>query len=287
MMLAPLRRARKSRLDYDGRKAGTCAISQPFFPVTDIPPEIPQPRPPASPPHPHAVRTGQIGFGILFALVLLNWLAIHFGLVTVPPNTIPWQTPKLDAKPGLFVHVQMQALLHDPKSCRAALDHASDLSYTPMADAVTGNGCGFTNVVRDTRMPIGFNIKPVATCALSAALYWWQRDLQTIAELELHTRIRRIDQVGTYACRNVNSEPIGPRSEHATANAIDIAGFETTDGRTITIAKDWRKPTPEGAFLRAAHDSACGVFGEVLGPDYNKLHASHFHVDEAAWVMCR
>ena len=33
--------------------------------------------------------------------------------------------------------------------------------------------------------------------------------------------------------------------------------------------------------------SACEVFGEVLGPDYNALHANHFHLDEAEWVMCR
>lgn len=252
---------------------------------TSVPP--PPPNKPSETPHPHAVRTSLIGFGVLFALVLLNGLAIHFGLVRVPPNTIPWQTPKLDAKPGLFVHIQMQALRHDPKACRAALDHASDLSYTPVDDAVTGSGCGYNNVVRDTHMPIGFNDTPVATCALSAALYWWEGDLQTIAELELHTRIKRIDQVGTYSCRNVDSAAFGARSEHATANAIDISGFETNDGRTITVAKDWRKHTAEGAFLHAAHDAACGVFGEVLGPDYNALHATHFHLDEAAWVMCR
>jgi hypothetical protein len=263
--------------------------------VTDnspqTPPEIPVPENQApqkrAPHHPHAVRTSLIGFGVLFALVVLNGLAIHFGLVRVPPNTIPWATPKLDVKPGLFVHIQMQALRHDPKACREALDHASDLSYTPVADAVTGSGCGYSNVVRDTHMPIAFNEAPVATCALSAALYWREGDLQTIAELELHTRIKRIDQVGTYSCRNVDSAAFGPRSEHATANAIDITGFETADGRTITVARDWRKPTAEGAFLHAAHDAACGVFGEVLGPDYNALHATHFHLDEAAWVMCR
>ena len=255
--------------------------------MTDHPPENSPKIPHAAPHHPHAVRVSAIGFGVLFFVVALNWLAIHFGLTAVPPNSIPWQTPKLDAKPGMFVHIQMQALLHDPKSCRAALDHARDLSYAPLDDAVTGDGCGYTNVVRDTHMPIAFNDAPVATCALSAALYWWEGDLQTIAEMELHTSITRIDQVGTYACRNVDSAAVGPRSEHATANAIDITGFETEDGRTITVAKDWRKPTAEGAFLRAAHDSACGVFGEVLGPDYNALHATHFHLDLAAWVMCR
>ncbi len=233
------------------------------------------------------MRTGRIGFGALFVLVALNWAAFHFGLLTVPPNTIPWEPPKLDARPGLFAHLQMQHLLHDRQACLAALDHASGLAYTRIADEPLGDGCGFTNVVRDTRMPIDLNTTPVATCALSAALYWWQRDLQSIARARLHSEIVRIDQDGIYACRNIDSAAIGPRSEHATANAIDVEAFEIADGRRITVAKDWGKPTDEGRFLRAAHDSACGVFAEVLGPDYNKLHATHFHLDEAAWTICR
>jgi hypothetical protein len=233
------------------------------------------------------VRTSLIGFGALFFLVLLNWAAIHFGLITVPPNTIPWEPPKLDARPGLFAHLQMQHLLHDRQTCLAVLDHAGGLSYTPVADETDGSDCGFTNVVRATHMPIAFNTMPVATCALSAALYWWQRDLQSLAQAQLHSRIVRIDQLGIYACRNVDSAAFGPRSEHATANAIDVEGFEMADGRHITVAQDWGKPTDEGRFLKAAHDAACGVFGEVLGPDYNKLHANHFHLDEAAWTICR
>jgi hypothetical protein len=241
----------------------------------------------SQPYHPHAVRTSLIGFGALFFLVLLNWAAFHFGLLAVPPNAIPWEPPKLDAKPGLFAHLQMQRLLHDRQACLGVLDRANGLSYTAVADEASGDGCGFTNVVRDTRMPIAFDTMPVATCALSAALYWWQRDLQAIAAHQLHTSIKRIDQEGVYACRNVDSASIGPRSEHATANAIDIEAFETADGRRITVARDWGQPTDAGRFLRAAHDSACTMFGEVLGPDYDKLHAAHFHLDEAAWTICR
>ncbi|HEY5337300.1 MAG TPA: extensin family protein [Rhizomicrobium sp.] len=261
--------------------------------MTDLPPDQPCPQKPSEPPktgaahHPHAVRASQIVFGVLFALVLLNWAAIHFGLVTIPPNTIPWEPAKLDARPGLFAHLQMQTLLHDRTACLTALDHARGLAYTPVADMSADSDCGYTNVVRDAKTPIAFNTQPVATCALSAALYWWQRDLQRLAAQQLHSRIVRIDQLGTYACRNVDSQKTGPRSEHATANAIDVAGFETADGRHITVAQDWLKPTPEGRFLRSAHDSACGVFGEVLGPDYNALHATHFHLDEAAWMICR
>ena len=34
-------------------------------------------------------------------------------------------------------------------------------------------------------------------------------------------------------------------------------------------------------FLRAAHASACRVFGTVLGPEANAAHRNHFHVDMA------
>lgn len=34
-------------------------------------------------------------------------------------------------------------------------------------------------------------------------------------------------------------------------------------------------------FLRAAHSAACKVFGTVLGPEANRAHRNHFHVDMA------
>jgi len=212
---------------------------------------------------------------MLFVVVGLNWAAIHFGFVTLPPNSVPWEPPKLAAPPGFFAHAQIQRLLHDKAMCLAALERAPGLSYTPQPDMTADTGCGYDDVVLATRTPIAFNAAPLSTCALASALYWWQAALKGIAAAQLHTTITRIDQAGTYECRNVNSAATGPRSEHATANAIDVEAFDTADGRHITVAKDWGKPTDEGRFLRAAHDSACTVFGEVLGPDYNSLHATH------------
>jgi extensin-like protein len=45
-------------------------------------------------------------------------------------------------------------------------------------------------------------------------------------------------------------------------------------------------PTPTAAhgkteFLRAAHRTACKAFGTVLGPEANRAHKNHFHVDMA------
>jgi hypothetical protein len=36
-----------------------------------------------------------------------------------------------------------------------------------------------------------------------------------------------------------------------------------------------------GLFLRAAHDSACESFGTTLGPEANKAHRNHLHIDMA------
>jgi hypothetical protein len=85
----------------------------------------------------------------------------------------------------------------------------------------------------------------------------------------------------------VNSAAGGRRSQHATANAIDIAGFRLADGRSISVLADWGKPTAEGQFLAAARDEACSLFNIVLSPRYNELHANHFHLDLGGFHMCR
>ena len=43
----------------------------------------------------------------------------------------------------------------------------------------------------------------------------------------------------------------------------------------------------EARFLRAVHEGACDYFDVVLGPDYNRAHADHFHFDRGAYRACR
>ena len=38
-------------------------------------------------------------------------------------------------------------------------------------------------------------------------------------------------------------------------------------------------PNGKSAFLRAAHRAACAIFRTVLGPEANKAHKNHFHLD--------
>jgi hypothetical protein len=99
-------------------------------------------------------------------------------------------------------------------------------------------------------------------------------------------KVRSVQNFGTFSCRNVNRQKEGRLSQHATANAIDIASFTFEDGSTANILKDWGKGE-RGDFLRGVRDGACRFFGGVLSPDYNAAHANHFHFDMGWWKICR
>jgi hypothetical protein len=222
---------------------------------------------------------------LLLALAAAG-VAVYESWIRLPPNFLPWSPVMLDSKPSWFANIQLNALSTDGAACRAALGR-STMKFSILADRKFGEDCGFTDVVRADATPIPFSPRPVATCAVTAALYWWQQRLDEIAQAELKSHVTRIDQLGTYACRNINSAAEGRKSQHATANAIDIAAFHLADGRVVSVLNDYGKATPEGRFLDGAHDAACGLFNIVLGPKYNRLHANHFHLDFGGFRFCR
>lgn len=229
-------------------------------------------------------------FRCLFILLLLvliaGGVAVYESWIRIPPNVMPWSQVALDAEPGWFANIQLNSLSADGAACRAALER-STVKFSVLADRKVGEGCSFTDVLRASATPIPLSPQPTATCSMVAGLYWWQRRLNEIAAAELSTHVVKIDQLGTYACRNINSAAEGRRSQHATANAIDIAAFHMADGRVISVLKDYGKETPEGRFLDGAHGAACGLFNIVLGPRYNRLHANHFHIDMGGFRFCR
>ena len=157
-----------------------------------------------------------------------------------------------------------------------------------LPDEVKGPGCGFTNVARLDRSLATWGSDVTLTCQMLAGLALWERHtLQPLAREILGTEVSLVRHYGTYSCRNVNGEKYGRRSEHATANAIDIAGFVTADGREISVLRDWGGRTPEGEYLDRIHRRACKHFNAVLGPDYNELHRDHFHFDQGDYETCR
>ncbi|MEO0799019.1 MAG: extensin family protein [Pseudomonadota bacterium] len=251
------------------------------------------------------------------------------------------------------------------------------------------------------RANVRFDPPPVLNCPMVAALAdWIGQDLQPAAKKYTGRRIRAIDVMSDYSCRNAYGRKRGRLSQHARANALDIRGFALTDRRAVELIAHWgptrhqmrrylarkkkkqtsqtqrapkiaaapqtsepktAKPSPAGApaittgtlargtlaptvaptlrsaavptfsftgpgnsaidkraeptmslgisrlggpisaattrvsahrlsratkrgyrkFLKTAHRSACRHFGTVLGPEYDRAHRNHFHVDLA------
>jgi hypothetical protein len=113
--------------------------------------------------------------------------------------------------------------------------------------------------------------------------------VQPLAHEHLGQRVTSVQSLGSFSCRNIvgNAMLRKVRSQHATANAADIAGFHLASGRFVSVRSHWKGEGAEQRFLRAVHARACRYFRAVLGPDYNAAHRDHFHLDRGPWSRCR
>lgn len=87
----------------------------------------------------------------------------------------------------------------------------------------------------------------------------------------------QMKHLSSFRCSNI----AGTRnlSQHAKANALDVASFVFADGRSVSLVKGWKGSRRERRFLRELQKGACQIFGTTLTPNYNKAHYNHFHFD--------
>ncbi|MCA0318353.1 MAG: extensin family protein [Proteobacteria bacterium] len=236
-----------------------------------------------------ALRLARAVTGGLALLVLGLMLLVAAGRITVPPEANPFAPLDIRDEPGFLTAFKVSRARADPGLCRAALDRA-DLPFEPVADQVTGDGCGFSNAGRIARLSRAALSSPVVlSCRAALALALYERHgLARAAREHLGSDVARIEHMGTYSCRNINHAPGGRRSRHATADAIDIGGFVLADGRRLTLVGDWSsEDATRAAFLRDARDAACRWFDVTLSPFFNDLHRDHFHLDMGGGRACR
>ena len=111
---------------------------------------------------------------------------------------------------------------------------------------------------------------------------WLAFSVQPAALQHLGARVTGVQVLSTYSCRKRNNgKRSGKWSEHAFANAIDIASFTLEDGRSVSVESGWNGSFDEAGFLRAAHNGACSEFTTVIGPAGDSYHRNHFHLDLA------
>jgi hypothetical protein len=88
----------------------------------------------------------------------------------------------------------------------------------------------------------GVAIEPAATmtCALASGVATWiSKTLQPQAQAMLGTRVVKLHNATSYACRNRYGGETTPLSEHALANALDVSEFVFASGETATVLASW------------------------------------------------
>jgi hypothetical protein len=231
----------------------------------------------------------------LLALALAAFAALLlYGHGRRHPEDVPWTDLDLGQPIGAFTGRKLAGL--DGGRCQALLARAG-VRYTRLPDRRAGPQCGYHDAVRFApggALTIAYRPGDLgAQCPVAAALALWEwHVVQPSARRHFGEAVASIDHFGSYACRRLYGRDTGAWSEHAHANAVDIAGFTLAGGRRITVLRGWGRDGADGAFLHEVRDGACRLFSTVLSPDYNEAHHNHLHLDQAprgawGWRACR
>ncbi|MDX2155973.1 MAG: extensin family protein [Hyphomicrobiaceae bacterium] len=123
----------------------------------------------------------------------------------------------------------------------------------------------------------------VLRCEMIPAVDKWVAEVvQPGARRHFGLAVVELKVAASYACRPINHVSGARLSEHGHANALDVSAFQLADGRWISVKGGWWGDLRERSFLRHVHSGGCGIFMTVLGPNYDRAHRDHFHLD-LAW----
>ena len=205
----------------------------------------------------------------------------------LPSYYNPFKPLALDDPPGRITQYKLRRLT--PEACPSLLTQANQrnlIRTQPVADG--GGTCPLRNVVRVRDFgPVSLNGSFLASCplALSSALFVSQQARPLTQRFTGH-ELTRIEHLGSFACRNIYHRPDARRSEHATADALDIAAFRLANGERVTVLNGWKSAKTQ-PWLKALLAASCGYYGNGLGPEYNAAHANHFHLGMRGFGLCR
>lgn len=225
---------------------------------------------------------------LLLALLVSGVLVgIRQGWIPLSNAWNPWAPLDVRTKPNWLTRFKLMRLRDNPQLCEQVLS-GSGLRVVKQQNSPADARCPLQNVVRIQGGNVRLSSSFLASCPLAVAFALFERHgLQPAAQAVYGQPVSKIDHLGSFACRNIYNRKSGALSQHASANALDIAGFRLADGRRISVLKDWPGEGEDARFLRLARDGACDAFNVVLSPDYNAAHRNHFHMDAGSWWVCR
>lgn len=182
-------------------------------------------------------------------------------------------------------HFKLRRVLDEPGACLRVLAQAAQFQALEPSEA--GERCGIAN--RVDLVGVGASklrtIETACETALRLAM-WEQHGVQPAAQRYFGQSVKELRHIGSYNCRFIRGTS-NRMSTHATAASIDIRGVVLADGTQVELLSDWDGSPEQKSFLRDIRDTGCQWFSTVLGPEYNALHADHFHLQNNGWGTCR
>ncbi|MEZ5722855.1 MAG: extensin family protein [Paracoccaceae bacterium] len=124
---------------------------------------------------------------------------------------------------------------------------------------------------------------PTIDCTTAIALNDWVRHrvMQAVGRTPAAGSPRPEQRIALF-CRSRNNVRGAKLSRTSFGHAIDVSGVTLKDGTTLTVLDHWRSGK-YGSVIKAMHSSACGTFGTVLGPNADRHHQNHLHLDTARY----
>ncbi|WP_170768987.1 extensin family protein [Ruegeria lacuscaerulensis] len=202
--------------------------------------------------------------------------------VAARPTALPFLGPDTSLMPYLRPKaLEQEALFKKRKLRKGSVCGDIDIQGKPVGQ-VPGKikACGIQDAVQITSVA-GVKLSRPSTmdCGTAIALNKWV-DKSVKPTFKRRGPVVELQVAAHYACRTRNNQKGARISEHGKGRAIDISGFRMADGELVTVLNGWRK-NPSKKQLTKIWRGACGPFGTVLGPNSDRYHRDHFHLDTA------
>jgi hypothetical protein len=229
---------------------------------------------------PFSTSSTALSYLVLIGLLLIGFLPVVSkflgeGTISSPLPETSDQRPHHGTALGSNDHWTEAEIVHGQEECMHSLQSvAADMD---MLAPIKSADCGLPAPIRlkslGSSSPVVFDPPVEVNCRMMAALYRWNKTaLQPAARDKLGSPVVRILGASGYACRNVYNLPDGNLSQHAFANAIDIAAFELKDGRSVTVLKGWGPTARDQA--KAKSKQANMTVKSAMFPSGRELRAS-------------
>lgn len=174
-------------------------------------------------------------------------------------------------------------LPQEERVCRDRLKRLG-VRFSPVKSISGKGGCGIEHPIEIRQLPGGIKLsgRTILNCKAGLALANWTGQSAAPAARRVYgSRLVRIDQFASYACRSRNSKKGARLSEHAKGSAIDLGRFVLADGKTIEVGFPGATELRRKQFLKKLRTAGCTFFNTVLGPGSDAFHKDHFHFDMA------